>query len=350
MVRKRNGSNGITLKQVAELANVSAITVSRALRRPELVSPAMRDRVQTAVEKLNYIPDPAASALASARTNVIGVLIPSVTNNVFSAVLRGIYDGSENTRFHVQLGNTRYRISEEEKLLRIFQRQKPAGLIVSGIDQSAVSRAILDDVACPVVQVMETGPAPVDMMVGFSHRDGAMAATAHLVDEGYRRIAFLGARMDPRTQRRFEGYCAALERAGLYDERLVLTTVTASSVTLGGQMLADLWSRADDADAVFCNNDDLALGVLFECQRRRVRVPRDFGIVGFNDIEMMAASYPALTSVRTHRYKMGRQAIAMLVDAIEEKTPEKRVVDIGFELVARESTRRRHAVAASARR
>jgi LacI family gluconate utilization system Gnt-I transcriptional repressor len=340
MPRKRSGNNKVTLKQVAESAGVSAITVSRALRQPELVAEEARQRVLATVKQLNYMPDPAASALASTRTNVIGVLIPSVTNNVFSAVLSGIYDGVEGSRFHLQLANTRYRVGEEEKLLRIFRSQKPAGLIVSGIDQSATSREILDEMNCPIVQIMETGPYPIDMMVGFSHRDGARAGTRHLVAAGYRRIAFMGARMDPRTQRRFEGYRAALEEAGLYDERLVSTTLTASSVMLGGEMLSDLWAAAPDADAVFCNNDDIALGALFECQRRKVRVPADFGIVGFNDLEMMAAASPALTSVRTHRYEMGSRAIGMLIDAIAGRRPEQPVIDLGFEVMARESTRR----------
>lgn len=340
MARKRSGNNSVTLKDVAESAGVSAITVSRALRRPDLVSKKARERVIAAVERLNYLPDPAASALASARTNVIGVLIPSVTNNVFSAVLSGIYDSLEESRFHLQLGNTRYRVGEEEKLLRIFRSQKPAGLIVSGIDQSETSRAILEDMDCPIVQVMELGASPVDMMVGFSHFEGARAATHHLVEAGYRRIGFLGARMDPRTQRRFDGYRAALEAAGLFDEKLVSTTVTASSITLGGQILGDLLSTAPKADAVFCNNDDIALGALFECQRRRIRVPQDFGIVGFNDLEMMAAAYPALTSVRTFRYEMGRRAVAMLLQTIDGKRPAEPVVDLGFEIMKRTSTQR----------
>ncbi len=105
-------------------------------------------------------------------------------------------------------------------------------------------------------------------------------------------------------------------------------------------MLSDLWAAAPDADAVFCNNDDIALGALFECQRRKVRVPVDFGIVGFNDLEMMGAASPSLTSVRTHRYEMGSRAIAMLMDAIAGRRPAEPVLDLGVEVMARESTQR----------
>ena len=328
----------IKLSDVAEAVGVSAITVSRVLRKPELVSEAVRLRVTEAVARLGYVPDPAARALASARTDVLGILIPSVTNNVFSAVLRGIYDRVEGLPFHIQLGNTRYSVMEEERLLGVFSRQRPAGLIVTGRDQSARSAALLRQVDCPIVQIMELGDEPIDMMVGFSHRDAGRAATRHLVERGYRRIGFLGARMDPRTQRRLEGYGEALKEAGLFDERRVVTTPRASTVTLGCELLGELLSRAPDVDAVFCNNDDLAVGVLFECQRRRIAVPDDLGICGFNDLEMTAVANPPLTSVRTHREAMGRRAIEMLIAGVSGEPIDTPIVDLGYEVVARQST------------
>lgn len=338
--KKLNKNNKITMSDVAQLANVSAITVSRALRQPDIVSAEVRDRVRDAVAKLGYVPDPAARALASATTDIIGVVIPSVTNNVFADVLRGAYSAIETSPLRLQLGNTRYSPIEEERLLRVFLSQKPAGLLVTGLDQSATSRQLLEKAGCPVVQIMEYGDEPIDMLIGLSHREAARAATAHLIESGYRRIAFLGARMDPRTQRRLEGFRDAARVADLLDEKLVVTTPRASTVGLGGELLSALLSTAPDADAVFCNNDDLALGALFECQRRRISVPHQFGICGFNDLEPTAAAFPSITSVRTFREEMGRQAIEMLVARINGESVPERKVDIGFELIKRESTLR----------
>jgi len=340
-MRKRRKGGRPTIADVAARAGVSSITVSRALRDPERVSPELRRRIEEAIGALNYVPDQHARALASAHTDVIGVIVPSFTNNVFADVLRGIYDGVAGTPHQVQLGDSHYSPAEEERLLHIFLSQRPAALIVPGVDQTARARALLEGAGCPVVQIMELADDPIDMMVGFSHREAGMAATRHLAAAGYRRIGFLGARMDPRTQRRLEGYRAALTQAGLYDVGRVLTTPTASSVSLGRNLLRDLLARKPDTDAVFCNNDDLAVGALFECQAEGIAVPERMGIAGFNDLEMTEAAFPSLTSIRTPRYEIGLRAVQMARAALSgDRYPQARI-DTGFELKARASTARR---------
>ncbi len=329
----------VTLSDVADAAGVSAITVSRALRQPHKVSPLLRERIGEAVAALGYMPDPAARALASQRTNIIGALIPSVTNHVFSDVLRAIYDGIDRTGYLLQLANTRYSTLAEENLLRLFLSQKPAGLIVAGTDQSPAARAMLEAAPCPVVQIMETGADPVDMLVGFSHYDAAGAAARHAIACGYRALGFLGARMDPRTQRRFAGFREAALAAGAFDERRVVTTPAASSYSVGAALLTELLERAPETDLVFCNNDDLAIGALFEARRRRIDVPERLGVIGFNDFEIAAAAEPSLTSVHTWREEMGEQALSMLIDAIEGRPPRQKIVDLGFKVIPRRSTR-----------
>jgi len=200
-----------TLSDVAKAAKVSASTVSRVLRNPEVVSAEFQSRVRHAVDKLGYVPDPAARSLASARSENIGVVIPSVTNNVFVDVLSGIYTVTQESNFSIEIGNTRYSPMQEEKILRMLLSQRPAGLIVTGLDQSPPCRALLENANCPIVQIMEFGKSPVDMLIGFSHRDAARAATCHLIEQGYRRIACLGAGMDPRAQRRLEGFTEAVD-------------------------------------------------------------------------------------------------------------------------------------------
>lgn len=331
----------VKLSDVAASANVSVVTVSRAMRSPELVSPATLSKVQKAVEALGYVPNPAAQALASARSRILGVVIPSLANQIFADLVRGVLDGLENSGYTPQFVNTRYQLTGEEELLRIFATQRPAGVIVSGIDQSDRARQVLQQMGCPVVQVMETSPDPIDMIIGCDQRDAGRAAVRHLIEQGYRRIGFLGALMDPRAQRRLAGYRDVVSAAGLNDDaRLIMTSPQPTSYTMGGQLMSDLLAQCPDVDAVFCNNDDVALGALFECQRRGISVPARMGIVGFNDLDVAACSVPTLTSVRTHRYQTGLQAVQMILTRLENLPDHPRNVDAGYQLMPRQSTQR----------
>ncbi|WP_026479145.1 LacI family DNA-binding transcriptional regulator [Ahrensia sp. 13_GOM-1096m] len=334
-------STGVTIADVAREAGVSPMTVSRSLREPERVSAKSREQIAAVIERLGYVPDPAARALAAGRTNVIGVIIPSVTNNVFADVMRGIYGVIEDSQWQVQLGNSRYVAETEEALTRTFLSQRPAGLIVSGIDQTNKTRELLKNAPCRIVQIMEIGASPIDMMVGFSHSDGARAATRHLIDRGYKRPGFLAARIDPRTQRRMEGFEDVTRAAGIFDPNRILTTPAPSSAALGRDLMARLLEHTPDTDAVLCNNDDLALGAVFECLHRGIDVPNNMGICGFNDLEMMAAAYPAITSVKTYREEMGRMAATMLLQTLQGDEPEMPVVDLGYSVMVRESTARK---------
>tara|TARA_E500000305_G_scaffold37228_1_gene28606 strand:+ start:530 stop:1561 length:1032 start_codon:yes stop_codon:yes gene_type:complete len=339
-MRKRKGAGRPTIADVANKAGVSTITVSRALRDPSMVSDHLRRKINNAVRKLNYVPHSHASALASTRSNIIGVIVPSLTNNVFAESLRAIYDAFGQGAFQVQLGNSRYVPAEEERLVRTFLGQRPSAMIVAGTDQTDVTRQLLENAECPVVQIMDVGDDPIDMIVGFSHFEGGKAAGIHLVQQGYKRIGFLGARMDPRSHRRLEGFKEALQFGGRYDPDLIMTTTLSSSVSLGVELIGQFCARRPDLDAVFCNNDDMALGALFGCQKAGLSVPDDIGIIGFNDLEMMAAAHPSLTSIRTDRYAIGRHAVEMIQSVLSGETPDKKIVDLGFELQVRQSTSR----------
>ncbi|WP_089882190.1 LacI family DNA-binding transcriptional regulator [Citreimonas salinaria] len=329
-----------TLVDVAAHAGTSTISVSRALRRPAMVSEGLRARIMQAVQELGYVSDTAASALASRRSGVIGVLIPSVADAVFGDLLDGLYDAVAATPYTLQLGNTRSDAATEERLIRIHLGQRPAGLILAGIDQSSAARAALERAECPVVQIMDLTENPVDMQVGFSHHAAARTATGHLLARGYHAPAFIGARIDPRTERRLAGYREAMAEAGLAHRARVVTTPKPSSVGMGSTLFRRLRQYAPDADAVLCNDDDLALGALFAAQRAGLSVGREIGICGFNDLDVMAAAFPALTSVRTPRREIGAAALSMIATRLWDGDVAPPIRDLGFKLMVRASTER----------
>ena len=329
----------ITLSDVAELAGVSAITVSRVLNQPEKVSENVKIKVQGAIDKLGYIPNRSASALASARSGVIGVVIPSLSNSVFNDVLRGVYEVTGPAGYQVLLVDTHYSPLEEERMVRTLLGQAPEAMILTGGNQTQHTRNLLIKADIPVVQIMEAVEDPIDMNVGFSHKQAAYEVVSKIIASGYDKMGFLGARMDPRAQQRLQGYRQAMESAGLSTEGLIVTTPRPSSIAMGSELFKSLMSKTSGiCNAIFCVNDDLALGSLFECQRMHISVPSDMAICGFNDIEASALVNPPLSSVRVPRHEMGVIATEMLLRALSGESIVEKTVDSGYELKLREST------------
>mgnify|MGYP004519282667 CR=1 FL=1 len=338
------------MADVAARAGVGAITVSRAIRNPSRVSEALRRQIDEAIHALDYVPDRAASALASRHSSIVAVLIPGLSPNIFTDVLRGIYDGVGDSGLRIEIVNTRYDAQLEERLVAEILRHQPAGIIISGTEQSAATRKRLEQAGCPVVQIMDLSDDPIGTIIGFSHHEAARRMTAHMIERGYRRIGFVGGTIAGRSAGRLAGYRAALEEAGLYDPRLTAVSLRGPAeveppevidlpmARIGRERLEMLLERAPDLDAVFCNTDALAIGALFACHARGIGVGDDLGIAGFNDFDYMEAAEPTLSSVRTHRWRCGNLAMAAVRDGLAGRKPAVQVVDVGFDIVERRST------------
>ena len=328
------------LSDVAERAGVSAVTVSRALRRPEMVSPQLRERIDSAIKDLSYIPNRAASILASSRSSVIGVVVSSLTNGVFADYLRALHDMFQPAGFQVMVLNSRYSPLEEEKAIVTLLGQRPEALILTDVDQTPYARELLEHAGIPIIQTMGLTDTPIDINIGISQHEAGSLATRHLIELGHRRIGLLAARLDSRTRNRVAGYTDAMKQEGLHDEALLEWSAVPSTVKLGGELFGALLSRCPDLEAVFCGNDDLALGVLFECARRGIKVPEQRSVVGFNDLEFAASSYPALTSIAVPRHEMGRLSAEIVLEITRGSgaRPKTSRIDLGFNLALRGST------------
>jgi LacI family gluconate utilization system Gnt-I transcriptional repressor len=331
--RKRN-----TLADVARLAGVSAVTVSRALRRPNMVSSVLRHRIDDAVAELAYVPDVAASRLASARTYSVGVIVSSLSNGVFANYLRALQDTLLPAGFQAVVFSSRYSAAEEEQVIATLIGQHPEAIIIVGIDQTPHARRLLERSGVPVVQTFELTDNPIDINVGLSQSEAGYAASRFLIDQGHRRIGFIAARMDARATARMAGYRRAMEEARLDTQGLVSTTLRPSSAAAGSELLGAILDSRPDIEALFCCDDNLALGALFECQRRSIAVPERVSIIGFNDLDFAACAYPPISSVATPRYEMGRLAAEIVIIIETGERPAERRVDLGFAIRARGTT------------
>jgi LacI family gluconate utilization system Gnt-I transcriptional repressor len=314
------------------------MTASRAISRPELVTPELRAQIEKAIEALGYVPNRAARSLASARSHVIAVLIPSLSNAVFTDVLAGIQDAVDAEGYQVLIGNTRYSDAEEEKLVNIHLQSNPDGVILTGLTQSEKVRQMLAASRVPTVSMMDLSDDPQRYSVGLSQFDAGATITRHLLERGYRRIGFIASQLDERTQKRAEGYRHALREAGLYDPQREILVPDPSTIALGAELVGRLLAVAPDCDAVFCCNDDLAYGAIFQCQRRGIAIPRKLAVCGFNDLPASAWMNPSVTTIATPRYRIGYEAASLLKRLIQGEEPERRRIDLGYTLMAREST------------
>jgi len=325
--RRRRSAERVTLSDVARRAGCSLMSASRALSQPERVSDALRERVDEAVKALGYVPHPAARSLASSRSNLVAVIIPSLSNAVFVDTVEAIQRVLMPAGYEMMIGVSHYRPEEDERLLRAY----------TGFERSEAARAVLASYTAPMVTLMELSERPDDYCVGFSQLQAGAAMARTLLARGYRHVAFAAAQLDPRTLQRAEGYRQAMREAGRYEPTLELLTPQLSSIGLGAELLDRLLAQHPQIDAVFFNNDDLALGALFRAHQLGLEVPGRLAIAGFNDLPAAAWMHPALSTVRTPRGEIGTLAAQMLLGLMRGQQPAERCIDVGFEVVMRDS-------------
>ncbi len=317
-----------TLAAVAARAGVSAITVSRVLRLPDLVAHATRDRVEAAMRELGYVPNLVAGSLASARTRMVGVLVPTIANAIFADTVQGLSDRLEPLGYAVILAQSRYDDAREERVLSALLARRPDALIMVGSPATPDGANLLRRARIPVVETWDLPPDPIDAVAGFDNHAAGVTVGRHMAATGRTRLAFIGGD-DPRATRRWSGFREAALAANLPDpQRLIL----ARNATAAAAALA----RLPGIDAVFAANDAHAIGFLAGLRdagaQHRPGRPPAVAVIGLGDLEMGRMTTPRLSTIRVHGEAIGRAAATLTLDL-----SGPRRIDLGFELVIRES-------------
>jgi len=330
-VRGRNPFDGkpqMTLRDVAEEAGVSEMTVSRVLRQRGDVSEKTRDRVFQAARRLGYVPNKIAGALASNRVNLVGVVIPSLSNMVFPDVLGGIGEVLDDTPLQPVIGTSKYDAEHEEHVIYEMISWRPSGLIVAGLEHTDAARAMMRAAGIPVVEVMDIGGDPVAAAVGIDHFQAGHSMAREIVSRGYRRIGYLGSSSiaDHRAQKRYKGFVAGLSEAGLglADECFY---AGASGFGTGRGMTVEILKRSPDLDFLYYNTDMNAAGGLLYCLEKGMDIPGQIGLAGFNAFEVLNGLPMRIATMDSRRNDIGRRAAELvaanaLTDERIELTPE----------------------------
>ncbi|RYF31839.1 MAG: LacI family DNA-binding transcriptional regulator [Comamonadaceae bacterium] len=334
--RSRRGSGAVTLHDVAKLAGVAPITASRALNTPDRVSADVLEKVSDAVRRTGYVPNRLAGGLASARSRLVAAVVPTIAGPVFLQTVQSLTAALAESGYQLMLGQSGYAESREDALLEAIIGRRPDGIVLTGVMHSPAGRKRLLAAGIPVVETWDLTPTPIDMLVGFSHTEVGRSVANFLHGRGRRRLAVV-AGDDERSARRHGAFSDAARALGLAEVQVIVVPAP-TTLKSGRAALTELLQRAAGVDAVFCSSDLLALGVLTEAQARGIAVPAALSIVGFGDLEFAADLHPALTTVRIDGTAIGRQAARFIVDRAEGREVGTAVVDIGFSIVARDST------------
>jgi LacI family transcriptional regulator, gluconate utilization system Gnt-I transcriptional repressor len=329
-----------TMADVARLAGVSPMTVSRAFKTDSSVSDATREAILKAADDLGYVFDSTASSLRSQKTDFIAVTIPSINNANFAETVRGLSEGLKPRGLQILLGYTDYDMAEEERLIEQFLRRRPEAIVVTGGRHTPRARRLLENAGIPVIETWDLPEDPIGHVVGFSNADAVRGMVDHFVEKGMTRVAFIGGdtSRDTRGADRRAGFIAAMQAHGLDANRLIAAGAPPISMREGAEAMGRLLETLPDTQAVVCVSDLSAFGALTECQRRGIDVPGRLWIAGFGDYEIAGIAVPALTTINPFPRRIGGRTSDLILDVLDGQQDTPARIEISPELLIRQST------------
>ncbi len=329
-----------TMADVARVAGVSPMTVSRAFKADSSMSEVTRAAIHAAAEEMGYVFDSTASNLRSQRTNFVAVTIPSINNANFAETLRGLSEGLTPRGLQILLGHTNYDMAEEERLIEQLLRRRPEAMVVTGGKHTDRARRLLSNAGIPVIETWDLPDDPIDHVVGFSNAQAVRGMVDHFVAKGVSRISFIGgdALRDTRGTDRRAGFITAMRAHGLDASRLIDAGAPPISMREGATAMGRLLDTLPDTQAVICVSDLSAFGALTECERRGVAVPGRLSIAGFGDYEIGAVCVPTLTTINPFPYQIGAKVAEVILEIRDGNITAPTRVAIAPELLLRNSS------------
>jgi LacI family gluconate utilization system Gnt-I transcriptional repressor len=338
--RPRRKSEGATMADVARVADVSMQTVSRFLRAPATVTERTAEAIRAAIASTHYVHNLAASHLASQRSRTVAAVIPTISASVFADTIQSFSEVLDTGGYQIILGATSYDPDREEKVIRGLLGRRPDGIFIIGARHSRQTTAMVKRASIPVVEGWDLVDRPLDAVVGFSNRAPMRTLVDHVMGRGRRRIVFCGAltRGDARAEERRDGFIDAMQALSPETQPLVvIERDRGADMEAGARLLERALTEFPDADALVFSSDILAAGALLASQRQGIAVPERCAITGFGDFELARHLNPALTTIRIPAGEIGRRAGEMLLAAMLGDASAEKRVDVGYELVIRQS-------------
>ena len=330
----------IRLKDIAQRAGLSIMTVSKALRDEHDVSASTKTRIKLLAQQMGYVPDSTAQGLRTRRTKLFGLVVSSMTNPIYARVVLAIEERAYELGYDVVLAHSLNIPEREEACLRRLLSRRVDGLFIAPVYRLAAEASIYQEVLArrvPTVLLGHTAPF-CRQFVNVETDDllASYAVTRHLLKLGHKRIAFLaGPLTTPWTQERFEGYRRALREVGLeVDDRLVFQA--GRTVEDGAKAASQMISESSDATAVQAVNDVVAVGCAEAFLSQGLRIPEDISVAGFGNILLGSHFRVPLTTTRQPKFRLGSAAVDAMVALLQGRPAESK--RLPAELIVRAST------------
>ncbi|MEX5412558.1 DNA-binding transcriptional regulator CytR [Atlantibacter hermannii] len=332
-----------TMKDVAERANVSTATVSRALMNPEKVSQATRNKVEQAAIDVGYLPGSLNRNLKRNESRTILVIVPDICDPFFSEIIRGIEVTAADQGYLVLIGDCAHQNQQEKTFIDLIITKQIDGMLLLGsrlpFDASKEEQRNLP----PMVMANEFAPELELPTVHIDNLTAAFNAVNYLHELGHDQIACIaGPEEMPLCHYRLQGYVQALRRSGMQVDPHYIARGD-FTFNAGAQALDQLLNLPNPPTAIFCHSDVMALGALSQAKRRGYKVPEDLSIVGFDNIALAEFCDPPLTTIAQPRFEIGREAMLLLLDQLQGQIVRSGSRLLDCELKVRGSTRARKA-------
>lgn len=328
-----------TMKDVAKRAGVSVATVSHVMNATRKVAPETEKRVKKIMEQLDYHPNAVARSLKTQRTHTIGLIVSDISNPFFSTLVRGAEDFAMENGYSLIVCNTDETLSKEKLYIDVLLQKKIDGMVIAPTGKSNQNLQLLLDRNVPVVFVDRTLDGIECDAVLSKNLEGAYQATKHLIEHGHRRIGIIiGLEQVSTSRERLKGYKRALNESDIgFDDRLV---VQANSRVQGGkEVVSELLASNHRPSAIFVTNNLMTIGAMQGLKENGLQCPRDLSLIGFDDFEWAETLTPSLTTVAQQPYKIGFEAVKLLLNNIrrERRQGSYREIRIDVKLQVRSS-------------
>ncbi|WP_045419565.1 LacI family DNA-binding transcriptional regulator [Vibrio campbellii] len=339
---RKKATQTVKIDDVAFHAKVSPSTVSLFIRKPEKVSKKTGDKIQKSIDELGYVYNKIASQFTGSKSKTISIIVPSISNEVFSDILQRLEEIVSTKGFQLKIASHDHNLIKEEEQIRSMLEWSPSTLIITGQEHTESSKKMLNNTSSTVIQMMDLD-GTFSRQVGFDQEKSGFDATQYLRDSGCRKIAFFATRFedDIRAQKRYNGYCKAISNfEGGCTPILIDIPYSRNSYEDARRHLSQALAKHRGIDGIVATNDAIGIGSMIEAHERGIKIPEQMSVIGFGDFSISACLAPiTLSSVNLHSEQMAQKLAELTFASFDSTTPLEKNIDTGYSIIPRGSTK-----------